>query len=222
MNKLIGLCFCVMCGLLALCYDIFQNTNKSQGTVVLAQKAYHNVKGGNTQRAFLVPKNLTPRQVEILKIAYQIAKEDGYRNPEILQGLILQESKAGGLKSYRVAGHELGAKTQYTKYYGVGQIKLIAAKEVLKKHPEMWKFMQTREDEEIIANLILNDEFNIRIASKYLLFANNGKVDNMAITAYNQGQAGAKNLNPDTWHYTVKVRAFSDSPEVKAVNARSM
>lgn len=156
------------------------------------------------QLNFKLPDNLSDRQTQLLTMAYDIAKKDGHNQPQILQGIILQESNAGDLNSYKVAGQEFGLKTN-ERYYGVSQIKLVAAKEVLARYPSMRNdfSFHTKADEEIIAKLIENDEFNLSIASKYLLVLKSLGYDTIKqlALAYNQGPGGAKNQDSNTHHY---------------------
>lgn len=177
-------------------------TNKpALGTAVIAPKTEKAMGGSDV--AILVPNNLTSRQNKLLNLAYKKAKEDGHKNPEVLQGIILQESKAGAHSSYKVAGQEFGLSANQ-RYYGIGQIKLSAAKDVLTRFPELYtkyKF-QTKTDEEIIANLILNEEFNIEIASKYLIILKSYGYSStkQLANAYNQGPGGGKNVG-ENFHY---------------------
>lgn len=163
-------------------------------TSVIQVPADNGVKGGGL--IINLPKNPTHTQADVLAIAYRTAKKDGHKHPELLQGILLQESKAGGLSSYKVAGQEFGL-TVNKRYYGIGQLKVSAAKDVLNRYPSMWREFgfQTRTDEEIIAKLIENDAFNISIASKYLLILQSqgaGSSPQQLAAAYNQGVAGAE------------------------------
>ena len=159
-----------------------------------------------------LPPNLSHRQTEILGMAYNIAKKDGHKYPQLLQGILMQESNAGELSSYKVAGQEFGLKTN-ERYYGVGQIKLAAAKYVLDKYPDMRDDFEfhTRTDEEVIAKLIENDQFNISVASKYLLVLKSFGYDTMKqlALAYNQGVAGARGKDADTNAYSNGVMKHS-------------
>jgi hypothetical protein len=150
-----------------------------------------------------VPTDLTHEQSKILAMAYEIAKKDGHKHPEILQGIVLQESRAGAMENYKVAN------TKGDPYYGVCQIKVAATKEVLAAYPELWeefKF-QTHTDQELIANLILNTRFNLTIASKYLLILHNvyGVSGYMLPVAFNKGAAGSRGINPDEDEYNKSV-----------------
>lgn len=166
------------------------------GTAVIAAKSH--IKGGN-KNVLILPSNLTPKQGELLTFAYRVAKSDGHKHPEYYQGLIFQESKAGGMKGYEVAGQEFGLETM-KRYYGVPQIKLGATKDVLKKYPALGVF---RTDEEIVAKLITDDKWAIRVASKYFLMMGESPV------AYNKGLAGSKGVDPSTNDYAVKVTNYA-------------
>ena len=159
-----------------------------------------------------IPKNLTQRQVQLLALAYEIAKYDGHKHPQLLQGIILQESNAGEHSKYKVAGQEFGLKTN-ERYYGVAQIKLSAAKDVLRHYPEMkTEFkLQTDTDEEIIANLILNDKYNLKTASKYLMILKKHYriPESQLASAYNQGPGGVNNEKAHRYSTNVARRIAS-------------
>lgn len=165
-------------------------------------------KKGNAPLAVKLPESLTNKQHELLAFAYDVAKSDGMKHPQYLQGIIFQESHAGNVKDYRVAGltNAVG-----DRYFGIGQMKVAAAKAVLRTYPEMWKFMDTKTDEELQARLILDDKFNIRMASKYVLILGINDNPSFAITSYNRGAGGALAVeNPSAFDYTVKVKAHAD------------
>lgn len=142
-----------------------------------------------------LPANPTSRQAQLLTLAFETAKADGHRYPQLLQGILMQETRAGEMSSYKVAGGEFGLPTN-KRYYGVAQIKLSAARDVLKKFPYMWKSFEfhTRTDEEIIAKLIENDTFNIAVASKYLIILERSgySTPHQLAIAYNRGPTGAR------------------------------
>jgi soluble lytic murein transglycosylase-like protein len=117
----------------------------------------------------------------------------------------MQESRACNIKHYRVAGltNRVG-----DRYFGALQIKLATAKDVLKHYPELLSYLDTSTDEEIQAKLILDDEWNIRVGSKYLLMLGINEKPDIAITAYNQGMFGARSKNSDTFHYTTSVKKY--------------
>ena len=164
---------------------------------------------GNSSSGYIqaeLPSKLTDRQAQVLSLAYNIAKVDGHKDPKLLQAIVYQESKAGQFPSYKVAGQSYGLTTN-NRYYGLSQIKLSAAKDVLKRWPEMkgeFKF-QTDTDEEIIAKLIENDKFNLSVASKYLLLMSSSYgysgIREIAL-AFNQGPGGAKKFNSNDHPYS--------------------
>jgi len=173
----------------------------SKGTQVISI-----VNRNNQPTTVIVANNLTTQQRELLAFAYQVAKDDGMSNPNYLQGILLQESNGCHGKNWRVAGltNRVG-----DRYFGCGQIKVVAAREVLKKYPKMRKYLNTDTDEEIQARLILDDKFNIRIASKFLLMMGVNENPAKAITAYNVGPGAARHVNPRTHYYTQRVELFS-------------
>jgi len=184
-----------------------------------------------------LPRSIDREQADMLLYAYDVAKADGHREPAVLQGLIWQESKAGGYKGHEVAGDEAGLKFG-KRYYGVGQIKVAAAQDVFKRFPNdfpgfyqprirekqangtmktVQKAAYLKTNEEIIAHLIMDKKFNIRVASKYLwMMGRNEKRNyvrptNFAITAYNRGLGGALGSEYNDWHYTVAVNKHKDT-----------
>lgn len=184
---------------------IMKLTNVSP-TAVISIPRDDATKGGGFSMA--VPKDLSSRQTRLLAMAYEIAKRDGHKHPQLLQGIILQETKAGALASYKVAGQAQGLGVNQ-RYYGVAQIKLAAAQDVLGRYPSLrneFNF-QTSTDEEIIAKLIENDRFNLSVASKYLLILKTYGYDTMSqlALAYNQGPGGARNHDASEHDYSVKV-----------------
>jgi hypothetical protein len=160
-----------------------------------------------------LPDNLTTKQLQLLAFAYDIAKADGHKYPQYIQGILMQETKAGGMQLFRVAGL---TNTKGDRYFGVGQIKLATAKEVMSNYPELWKFLDTKTDEELQAKLILDDEFNVRVASKYALLMGMNRDPIAATTSYNLGAGGATMVDPKTHDYTLRVKGFSQ--RMKNVN----
>ena len=178
--------------------QLFELVPEATGTAVIAEKGIGGKYGNQT--AQLLPKDLTSEQGKLLAKAYEIAKADGHRNPELVQAILLQETMAGGMKAYRVANPGPEA------YFGPMQIKLAAAKDVLGRWPALFtKYkIQTRTDDEIKANLILNDAFNLEIGSKYLLMLQReyGFSGRELMNAYNRGPGGVKHVGSD-FHYAV-------------------
>lgn len=155
-----------------------------------------------------LPYNISKDQYNILLKAETIAKEVGVRYPSKFQALLWQETHAGGLNSWRVAGYE--SLPPLKRYYGVGQVKVAAAKDMIKKHPSLNRFSHTgkfKTDDEILAHLALDDEFNIWVAAYYFKWMGRNNVDtNYQITAYNRGYEGARHIeNTAEFHYTKMV-----------------
>lgn len=175
-------------------------------------------------------------QAELLIYAYNTAKADGHKDPTFLQGLIWQESHAGGFPGHEVAGDEYGLSVG-KRYYGIGQIKVAAAKDVFKRFADEFpnfyekskripladgtvktipgRYLMT--DDQIIAYLITDKKFNIRVASKYLWMMQHKEQDgeivyvrpiNYAVTAYNRGLGNTYDTDYNNWHYTVAINKY--------------
>lgn len=155
-----------------------------------------------------MPKRPTRDQAKVLAMAFEVAKADGLQYPQLLQGIVMQESRAGGIAAYKVAGQEYGLKTN-ERYYGVTQVKLAAARDVLARWPGMWNVyeFQTHTDEEVIARLIEDDRFNLAIASKYLVILRDYgfRTPGALAVAFNKGPGGAQGVEPATDPYAAGV-----------------
>lgn len=150
---------------------------------------------------------LTPKQIELLSFARKTAKEDGHQYPQYVLGIIMQESMAGAMADFRVAGL---ANRSNDRYFGISQIKLRAAKDVMKKYPELWDYLDTKTDEELQARLILDDRFNIRIASKYALLMGMNEHPFRALVAYNKGPGTAQKISdPNSIGYVQSVKLWA-------------
>jgi len=155
-----------------------------------------------------LPSTFTRSQMELLDLARQTAVADQLPHPQLLQGILMQETLAGALPAYKVAGQEAGLRPN-ERYYGVYQIKLAAARDVLKRFPELWAQydFQTHMDEEVIAQLIENDAFSTAVASKYLkILSDSGyhSAGAMAV-AYNKGPGGAMGVIVSADSYVIGV-----------------
>lgn len=140
----------------------------------------------------------------LMQAAYNTAKADGHKDPGLVQAVLLQESMAGTIKHHRVV-----TPNKHQAYFGAMQIKLVAAKEVLLRWPAMFEMysFDTRTDDEIKARLIVDDKFNIAVASKYLIILRDtyGYTGAMLLNAYNRGPFGAKRVD-STFHYGVSAQ----------------
>jgi hypothetical protein len=169
----------------------------SIATAVIAEKP-SKLLGG--QAAILLPSTLTAKHSNLLNMAYKMAKAEGFKDPEIAQQALLQETDAGGLKSYKVANPGPDA------YFGPMQIKLVAARAVLNENPELYdKYdFHTKTDDEVKANLILNEPFNMEVGIKYLRLLNKryGFTGRELLNAYNRGPGGVKEVGAD-FHYAL-------------------
>jgi hypothetical protein len=159
----------------------------------------------------------TKEQVKNLKLAYIIGKKVGH--PEVTQAIILQETLAGKLSRYGDRHLPWGKKS-----YGVSQIQLDTAKDIIKMHFNHQVFTT---DEDIIHALVTNDEFAIHMAAWYFeylmdFFQGDWK---KAVLAYNVGLKNVlkhglnhdpnKYLNKVIWRMEHEVRPFNRKGNVK-------
>lgn len=196
----------------AASWKLLEPSLAQNGTAVISSMSSDN-QNGSKPISIKLPDNLTKKQFEMLNFAYDVAKSDGFKEPKFLQGIIMQESKAGSMNSFRVAGltNAVG-----NRYFGIGQIKLAAAKAVMNRFPDMWKHLDTKTDEELQARLIIDDHFNVRVASKYALIMGINENPSKAITAYNVGPGGALTVDASSHAYTMQVKGHAE--KVKNIN----
>ncbi len=146
---------------------------------------------------------LTPEQMSLLQLAYEVGfKDGGHEHAELVQAILMQETIAGLLGRMGHMTAPIGKRS-----YGVMQVKVTATRDVLTEYSELGVL---RADEEIIARLLSDDEFNIRIASKFLLQLS-AKVKTMdrALVAYNVGLSGSRSVSePRQFKYVVAARGY--------------
>lgn len=141
---------------------------------------------------------LTPEQMELLQLAYEVGFEDGgHEHAELLQAILMQETIAGQLGRMGHMTAPVGKRS-----YGVMQVKVTAARDVLNEFSEFGRF---RADEELIVKLLSDDEFNLRIASKFLLqLSNKVGIPERALVAYNIGlRASYQIAEPQSFKYVL-------------------
>lgn len=146
---------------------------------------------------------LTSEQLELLSLAYKIGYEDGgASHAKLLQAVLMQETIAGQLGRLGHLSAPLGKRS-----YGVMQVKVSAARDVLGWKPALGEFDN---DEQLIARLITDDEFNIKVGSAYLEYLRK-KTDNdhQALVAYNVGPNAAKRIvDPAQYRYVLSVERY--------------
>lgn len=202
MTKVIASLSLMVAALIGAAFHLFETfVPEPVANAVIAEKADKAI--GN-QAAQVLPATLTEKQHRLLNLAYQMGKDNGVK-PEIVQAVLLQETKAGGMHSYRVANPGPDA------YFGPMQIKLSAAKDVLALWPGLFTTygFHTRTDDEIKANLILNEKFNLDVGTKYLsiLMKRYGLQGRDLMNGYNRGPGGVKHVDADEFHYAIGAEA---------------
>lgn len=148
---------------------------------------------------------LTDEQTRLMKTAFDIGYEDGgLEHAQLIQGVLLQETIAGLMGRIGHMTAPVGKRS-----YGVMQVKVSAASDVLRRHVKLGRFKSA---EEIIASLIIDDVFNIRVASKHLLhLRSRTKTDEQALMAYNIGlRASRRYKRYDNFRYVKKVKRYME------------
>ncbi len=132
---------------------------------------------------------LSAEQMILLRQTYEIGHSDADEaHALLLQGVLLQETIAGQLGRIGDLAAPVGKRS-----YGVMQVKVTAARDVLRHHKD--EFERFRSDEELIAHLITDDRFNIRIASKLLQRLHKKTLSpEKALVAYNVGLRASRNI----------------------------
>ena len=116
-------------------------------------------------------------------------------------GIIKVESNAGKAPTFRVV------KQDKSRFYGIGQLTMGAARAVMSIHPGLWSVFNTHTDEELQARILLDDRFNIQVVSKYLLMMGVNKNPLRSVVAYQIGPGQVKTIEPTTHPYALKVKA---------------
>lgn len=144
-----------------------------------------------------------------LQMVYEVAAPFGY--PEIMQGMLLQESNGGLVKS--LVGSPRAPVDK--RSYGLMQVQVVAAKWVLKQHPELLeqyfpgRVLTDLRNKEIIQLLLNDHRANVTIAvHHYQSYLQMLKGDHTrTIAAYNVGIGGVQRLrNPGRFKYVVEVK----------------
>lgn len=135
-------------------------------------------------------------QKRLLDIARTEGEVVGF--PETIQAILMQESLAGLVGPVGDKKNGFGKRS-----YCPMQIKLAAAKHVLKEYGEINSY---ETDEEIIAKLLMDEEFCIQTGARYFaIMAKNTTSWPEAVLSYNRGLQGAKN-GSDPMNYLEKIR----------------
>lgn len=144
------------------------------------------------------------RQVPVINLAYNIAKKEGFKNPELLPAIIYKESKAGVHPNYKKAG------PKSNPYYGLGQMKVGTAKDTIKKNPELKEIIKN----DIIYTMMYDRKAALTIVAKHLIDLGINKNTQKAIMAYNRGLGGVKG-NPSQFHYNKDVNQLAAKFKIK-------
>lgn len=196
-----------------LIFSISELAEARVSTVLLAKgnvKKHDDVGNHSKKNIKSDDASLVASQTNIIKSAVRLAKEDGFKKPKVLGAIVMQESKAGTAHLYRTANH----KKSFDKTVGLGQIKAPTARHVLNAYPELIEQFniskaQLNSNSFLLKKLGFDDNFNLAIASKYLIMLYKIKPDiNWVIAAYNMGPGNAMHVkHPEKNEYVKLVNS---------------
>jgi hypothetical protein len=143
---------------------------------------------------------LNPYQTSNLKLAAKTGVSDGHKQ-YVMPAIIYQESKAGQDKDHPV-------------FIGIGQVSIIAAREVLIEYPEVGEVCgnihKKSAIKEIRRNVHHNDKCGITMASKYLaIIRDKYKIRSVEhqIVAYQMGPIAARRVQSSAYSRSVLTHA---------------
>jgi Transglycosylase SLT domain len=141
-----------------------------------------------------------PTQNEIYRIAYQEGLKIGH--PDTLVAIAYHETR-GGLYKFTPHGVVGDSFARFgRRSYGVMQIKIGTAREVLQRYPELGTFPT---DEHLLVALLTDHVFNIRVAARYFqMQLERFRHWRTALIAYSAGPDNAK-IGRDPQDYVEKI-----------------
>lgn len=145
-----------------------------------------------------------PKQIKFVNQAYFIAKEEGIKNHSLLLGVLYKESKLGAHPNYKITA----SKSKYPNY-GIGQMTLPTAIDVIKDNPEIKNEFDINSTSDIKFLLMNNATFAIKLTAKRLLQLGINKNPAKAVMAYNTGPAKVS-TNPQNFYYTKSVYNYAE------------
>lgn len=147
-----------------------------------------------------------PSPEEIYRIAYNEGLKIGH--PETMVAIAYQETRGGRYKftPHGVVGDSFARFGN--RSYGVMQVKISAAREVLRRHPGLGTFPT---DEHLLVALLTDHVFNIRVASLYFqMQLQRFRHWRTALVAYSAGPQNAR-LGRDPQNYAEQIsRTIAD------------
>ncbi len=182
-----------------------QGAGKPEGEFTLSRPVYAGTEATEVTALWnpLSKTYLTEEQTRLLMLAFDIGyKHGGIQQAKLVQATMMQETIAGLMGRIGHLSAPVGKRS-----YGVMQVKVSAASDVLRLHHELGEF---KSEEELIAKLITDDEFNINIASLFMMHLRKfTDTDAQALMAYNIGLSGAKRQKDhSSFAYVQGVRRF--------------
>ncbi len=189
----------------AACESEIKDASAAVGTLAqgVGERAATNDESGSDVKLFWNGLNktwLSDEQMALLNKAYEIGFQDGgHQHAEIVQAVLLQETIAGQLGRIGHLTAPVGKRS-----YGIMQVKVSAGRDVLRHYKS--EFGRFKADEELIAKLMMDDEFNLRVGSKFLMhLAPKAKSVEKMLVAYNIGLRASRSIaEPSEFKYVIR------------------
>lgn len=125
---------------------------------------------------------LDDSQRKVLRMAYEAGKP--FDLQQATMGIVYQESMAGHMQPVGDVINGCGKRS-----YGVAQVQVSAAYDALRVCPYLDEALHT--EEEIIARLLTDDEWSVKVAACYLFWINRQGISWYGtIASYNRGVSG--------------------------------
>jgi hypothetical protein len=154
--------------------------------------------------------DLKPYQMKNFLLASKVGKD--HSKERLMMALLWRETRAGKFGPVGDLKNAFGKRS-----YGLWQMKVATAKDVLKRYPEIWGDQKKwRSEEEIIARLITDNDFAARMALGNIRRLEAKGVPYKRIPlAWNEGYSGSQGLDYDDHAFTMDVLETVQSPMIR-------
>lgn len=154
--------------------------------------------------------DLKPYQVENFRIARNAGKP--HDRERLVMALLWRETRAGKFGPVGDLGNGFGKRS-----YGLWQMKVATALDVLKSQPELWgKRKKWQSNEEVIARLISEPKWAAEMAMGNITRLERRRVPYGRIPlAWNEGVRGSHGIDADDHEFTVDVLETVQSPMIR-------
>lgn len=157
---------------------------------------------------------LKPYQVKNFRLAAKVGKAND--RERLMMALMWRETRAGKFGPVGDMENGVGKRS-----YGLWQMKVATAKDVLKRYPELWgPHKKWKSDEEVIARLITDNQWAAEMALGNIRRLEAKRVPFKRIPlAWNEGYSGSLDLDHDDHAFTMDVLETVQSPMIRELSS---